>query len=58
MEREEVRFYPFPGGVSTRKGNKAWIMVTDKSLTEVCLPRLLQTFESVTDYETHKPLEF
>lgn len=51
-------FYPFPGGVSTRKGNKAWIMVTDKSLTEVCLPRLLQTFESVTDYETHKPIEF
>lgn len=51
-------FYPFPGGVSTRKGTKAWILVTDSSMNMLRLPRLLQPVKSVIDYDTKRPIEF
>lgn len=51
-------FYPFPGGVSTRKGAKAWVLVTDSSLSLLRLPRLLQPIKSAKDFETKQSVNF
>lgn len=51
-------FYPFPGGVSTRNGTKAWVLVTDSSLKSLRLPRLLQSIKSAIDYDTKRSVEY
>ncbi len=50
-------YYPFEGGVSTRKGNKAWIFITDNDLKTVALPSLPQKIRSVCDFETGTEVE-
>lgn len=50
-------YYPFQGGVSTRKGNKAWIFVTDNNLKTIELPSLPQKIHSASDYETKKKIK-
>lgn len=50
-------YYPFEGGVSTRKGNKAWIFITDNNLKELVLPVLPQPIRSAKDFESGKKVE-
>lgn len=49
-------YYPFKGGVSTRKGNKAWIFITDHSLTTLELPELAQKIRKVTDFTSKRKM--
>ncbi|MCL3782028.1 hypothetical protein EMN47_16700 [Prolixibacteraceae bacterium JC049] len=35
-------FYPFPEGVSTRKGKKAWLFITDSKTTKIVLPNVTE----------------
>lgn len=49
-------YYPFEGGVSTRKGDKAWIFVTADSIDSITLPSLPQEIRSACDFETGEPV--
>ena len=51
-------YYPADGCVSTRKGNKAWLFVTDDKLETISLPSLPQTIVSAKDFETGKKVAF
>ena len=50
-------YYPFEGGVSTRKGKKAWIFITDNRLETITLPALSQKIRSAKDFETGKKIK-
>ncbi|MDC1105507.1 alpha-L-fucosidase [Prolixibacteraceae bacterium] len=45
-------FYPYKGGVSTRKGRDAWLLVTDPTITQLHLPALDQKLLSAKVYGT------
>ncbi|MCT4589243.1 MAG: alpha-L-fucosidase [Carboxylicivirga sp.] len=45
-------FYPFPEGVSTRKGKKAWIFVLDNEATKLTLPKLPQEIKSAKVFKS------
>lgn len=49
-------YYPFRGGVSTRKGKNAWIFVIDNTLTALRLPRLPQEIQAVFDFDSKRPV--
>lgn len=51
-------FYPFKQGVSTRKGKKAWIMITDPTAGKVYLPKLKQEIVSAKLFGTAKSVAF
>ena len=50
-------YYPFEGGVSTRKGNKAWIFITDNQLKNIILPTLPQQICVAKDFESGGEIE-
>lgn len=50
-------YYPFPGGVSTRKDNKAWILVTDPTLTKLKLPTLPQKIDAAIAYHSRQQIK-
>lgn len=49
-------YYPFNGGVSTRKGNKAWIFMLDRDVMELSLPILDQDIKSVKVFGTNRSI--
>lgn len=51
-------FYPFKQGVSTRKGNKAWLMITDPNAIKIYLPKLSQKIVSATVFGTITKVSF
>ncbi len=51
-------FYPFKQGVSTRKGNKAWLLITDKSTTKLYLPKLSQRIAGARVFGTDQKVAF
>ena len=51
-------YYPYEEGVSTRKGNKAWLFITDRECTELSLPILKQALKQAKLYNTSTPVEF
>jgi len=51
-------FYPFKQGVSTRKGNKAWLMITDPSARKVYLPKLQQEIITARLFNTQTDVSF
>jgi len=51
-------FYPYKQGVSTRKGNKAWLMITDPKASIIYLPKLPQEIVSAKVYNTNADVPF
>ncbi len=51
-------FYPFEEGVSTRKGKKAWLMITDPKAKSVTLPKLEQKIISAKIYKSNKEVSY
>ncbi len=51
-------YYPFKEGVSTRKGNKAWLFILDKEAKELKLPALDQKIKSATVFKSKKAVTF
>ena len=51
-------FYPFKQGVSTRKGKKAWLFITDPKTTELILPKVSQTLKSAKVFDTKEEVLF
>jgi hypothetical protein len=51
-------FYPFAEGVSTRKGKKAWIMITDPKAKQITLPILEQKIKSAKIYQSKQTVPF
>ena len=51
-------FYPFPEGVSTRKGKKAWIFVLDNEATKLTLPKLPQEIKSAKVFKSKNKVDY
>ncbi|PCE66004.1 alpha-L-fucosidase [Sediminicola luteus] len=48
-------YYPFQGGVSTRKGQKAWLFLWEGQ-ESITLPKLSQPILGVVDYKSREPV--
>ncbi|MEN7546888.1 alpha-L-fucosidase [Rapidithrix thailandica] len=51
-------FYPFKHGVSTRKGKKAWLMITDQNVDKLYLPKLQQQIVNARVFGTDNKVAF
>ncbi len=51
-------YYPFAQGVSTKKGKKAWLFITDRSATTLSLPSLDQKIAGAVVFGTAKSVKF
>lgn len=50
-------YYPFPGGVSTRKGDRVWLFITDDKLASLELPELSQRISGAFDFSTKRKVK-
>ncbi len=51
-------FYPFKEGVSTKKGKKAWVFITDSLATKVTLPKTKQKIKSAEVFGSKEKVPF
>ncbi len=51
-------YYPFPEGVSNRKGNKAWLFITDRKATTLELPTLGQKIKKAVVFGINQKIGF
>jgi len=50
-------FYPFAQGVSTRKGNNAWLFITDTSIQKLKLSKLSQKLRSAKVFDSGQEVD-
>ncbi len=51
-------YYPFAEGVSTKKGKKAWLFITDRKANKVSLPSLNQKITKAVMFGTNQRVDF
>ena len=51
-------YYPFKEGVSTRRGDKAWLFVTDRDCSDISLPTLNQDVVCAKMMNSSQKIEF